>query len=374
MKTKNRLSVLLTVMLSSITLIAQENDLPVKEEEVTFSSGDAVYSGTLSMPAADGVYPLVIMVSGMGPQDRDWAFANGKYKMAKIISDYLNQNGIAVYRYDDRGYQKSTGTPEGQMSFEDLAHDVQNAVSMFRTRKDIGKIGLCGHSLGGILAVISAAENKNIDFIITVSGAFRNGADIMKEQAATLKRWRTSDSMTDQEVIANGVQFVDYLVSYANSGNGEEKIRQGIENLVNYQISKLSPEKMAQNLKIFKNREDMFNQSVNEAYTFYTSPHQKSFVTYNAADDISKITCPMLVLFGEIDKHVVVSSNMPPVAEGLKNSKITDFTMIIIPGADHGYSNSTLVKEGRMVPVTLTAMTNWILTRTGSSTSVHAGN
>ncbi|HUX53348.1 MAG TPA: hypothetical protein VMV56_02920 [Williamwhitmania sp.] len=89
------LTALLTLGLFA-TLNAQPAASGIREEAVSFTRGDATYSGTLSLPANEGVYPLVIMVSAMGNQDREWSFMRGKYKMAKIISDYLNQNGIAV--------------------------------------------------------------------------------------------------------------------------------------------------------------------------------------------------------------------------------------------------------------------------------------
>ncbi len=368
MKPGKMLSYLIFLTLCSSDIMAQTAvKMPVMEE-VSFTSGDAVYSGTLTLPAGEGKYPLVILVSGMGPQNRDWAFT-AKYKMAEILSDHFVSKGIAVYRYDDRGFGKSTGIPEGQMSFEDLAGDIQNAVGLFRKRTDISQIGLCGHSLGGILAVMMAAENKDIDFIITLSGAFRNGADIMKEQAATLKRWRTSAEMTDEEVVANGVKFTENLVRYAGNGEGDYEIRKTLTDLINYQISKMTPEKLAENLKTFRDKEDLFQKSFDEAYSFYTSAHQKSFVTYNAADDISKISCPVLIMFGELDKNVVVSSNLPPVIDGFKQSGISDLTIRIVPGADHGYSNSVLNKTGKMIPGTEEFMANWILSRTGTEIS-----
>ena len=364
MKTFMKSMVTISILLVGVEIFAQDNVRTSKEEEISFQSGDAVYSGTLTLPSNTGIYPLVILVSGMGPQDRDWSFAGGKYKMAKIMSDYFAKQGIAVFRYDDRGFGKSTGTAEGLMSFEDLSKDLEIAVNLFRSRKDIGKIGLCGHSLGGILSVMTGSNKKDVDFIITLSGSFRNGAEIMKEQAQTLKRWRTSSEMTDEEVIAQGIKFTNCLVTYAENGQGEDTIRKILTDLISYQINKITPEKMEENLKIYKDKDDLFKKSFDEAFSFYTSAHQKSFVTYNAADNFSKISCPVLVLFGEKDKNVVVDSNRPPVAAGLANSLTTDFTMRIIPGADHGYSSKELYQKGEMVPGLLDFITNWIITRT----------
>ena len=112
-------------------------------EEVSFTSGDAVFSGTLSLPEASGPYPGVVLISGMGQQDRDWSFVGGKYTFAKGIADHLTAKGIAVLRYDDRGHGKSTGAPEMETGFDLLAEDVNAAVTMLRKRPDIAKIGVC---------------------------------------------------------------------------------------------------------------------------------------------------------------------------------------------------------------------------------------
>ena len=103
MKTrKSILSILLVINLVPV-LNAQNITREVSEDSISFARGEVTYSGTFSKPAGEGPYPLVILVSGMGMQYRDWSFMGGKYKMAKIITEDLNQHGIAVYRYDDRG-------------------------------------------------------------------------------------------------------------------------------------------------------------------------------------------------------------------------------------------------------------------------------
>ena len=144
-------TVLVLLVASSRDVFSQETTRAIKEEELTFENKDAVYSGTLSSPTEAGVYPAVILLSGMGPQDRDWSFNRGTYRMAKKMAEHLNKNGIAVYRFDDRGHGKSTGTAESETSFSDLAADIDVAVKTLRKRDDIGQVGLCGHSLGGIL-------------------------------------------------------------------------------------------------------------------------------------------------------------------------------------------------------------------------------
>ena len=317
------------VLLSFLLMLNAQTETGIVEESVDFTRGDAVYSGTLSKPAGEGKFPVVILVSGMGPQNRDWSFGKN-YKLAKIFADYLNKNGIAVYRYDDRGFDKSTGVSETLTSFDDLAEDVYSAVSTLRARKDVGRIGLLGHSLGGILSIMAASKHSDIDYIITLSGSYQTGGDIMMEQASTLKRWKTSEDMTEEQVIANGEKFVKNWISYSNGGEGLETMKQILNDLVRYQIEKLPPEKMAENLKNFKDEEEFFKKNFDDVVAYYTSPHQKSFAIYDPITDFKKINCPVLVLFGQNDKHVVVKSNLPRIAQVLSEAAVTDLTIKII--------------------------------------------
>jgi pimeloyl-ACP methyl ester carboxylesterase len=360
MKTKiNILSILLVINLVSL-LNAQNITSGISEDSISITRGDVTYSGTFSKPAGEGSYPLVILVSGMGMQDRDWSFMGGKYKIAKIISEYLNQNGIAVYRYDDRGFGKSTGTPEMITSFEELSEDIYQAVATLKTRHDVGKVGLLGHSLGGILSIMAASNHPDIDFIITLSGSYQNGGEIILEQARTLKRWRTNDNMTDEEVIANGEKFARAEISFSNGGEGLETMKEILSDLIHYQIRSLSAEDLAENLKEFKDTTEFINKSFEGALEYYTSPHQKSFTAYDPSEGIKKVTCPILILFGENDNHVTVKANMPKVGIAISETAFTDITIRIIPKADHGYSAAGYIENGEMVPGVTDFIANWI--------------
>jgi uncharacterized protein len=357
-----RLFSFFSLAVAIFALNAQDKASGILEEEVAFSRGDALYSGTLSRPAGPGAFPLVILVSGMGPQDRDWTFGKN-YKMARMVAEYLTRNGIAVYRYDDRGFGKSTGTAETLTSFDDLAEDVYSAVTTLRGRKDIGKIGLLGHSLGGILSIMAAAKHPDIDFIITLSGSYQNGGDIMMEQAHTLKRWKTAEDMSEEQVVANGEKFVQSWISYAKGGPGLETMKQVLGDLIRYQIKKMPPEKMAENLKTFKDAGELFEKSYADAIAFYTSPHQRSFAVYDPAEDFKKLTCPVLALFGEKDRHVVVRSNVPRLAQALATAAVTDLTIRIIPGVDHGYTTPELYQKAEIGPGVREFIVNWVLFR-----------
>ncbi len=360
MEFKKRICLILLSTFTCVSMFAQKSSVSIVEDSISFTRDEVTYSGTFSKPEGEGPYPLVILLSGMGMQDRDWSFMGGKYKMAKVISNYLNENGIAVYRFDDRGHGKSTGTPETSTSFIDLSEDIYKAVQTLKSRNDLGKIGLLGHSLGGILSIMTASNHRDIDFIISLSGSFQNGSEIKLEQARTLKRWKTNDAMTEKEVIENGEKFVRASISFSKGGEGLETMQVILRDLIEYQIMNLPPKIMAENLKVYKDTTEFIRKSYQGALEYYTSPHQKSFTSYDPAEGLKKVSCPILILFGEKDEHVSVSSNMPKVGFAISETNFSDITIRTIPLADHGYSGPGFIEKGEMVPGVLEFITNWV--------------
>ena len=149
-------------------------------EDVTFPNSKANISlaGTLTLPKKEGNYPVVILISGSGSQNRDSELLG--HKPFLVISDYLTKNGIAVLRYDDRGFGQSTGDSKTATS-ADFATDVESAVAYLKTRKEINlkKIGLMGHSEGGIIAPMVAAKSKDISFIVLLAGTGIQGDKLL---------------------------------------------------------------------------------------------------------------------------------------------------------------------------------------------------
>lgn len=241
-------------------------------EEVTFASGDAIFAGTLTFPEGSGPYTVVVMISGMGQQDRDWSFVGGKYKFAKGIADHFTAKGFAVLRYDDRGHGKSTGTPEMETGFDLLADDVNAAVTMLKKRNDIAKIGLCGHSLGGIIAPYTQTKHNAADFIIIVSGSFIVGEKISIDQAKTMPNiWRLSKSMTDEECTEIGIRFAQARTQYAINGEAFDTIKETLHRLINWQIDNLTEEQIKENLQHYKDTDEFRKKSYEGALRYYTS-------------------------------------------------------------------------------------------------------
>ena len=136
---------------------------PYNEEEVSYAGSGAgvTLAGTLTLPRGKGPFPAALLITGSGPEDRDEAVFG--HRPFLVLADFLTRQGIAVLRVDDRGVGKSTGDLEDVTS-EMMADDVLAGVAYLRTRKEIGKIGLIGHSEGGLIAAITAARAKDASF------------------------------------------------------------------------------------------------------------------------------------------------------------------------------------------------------------------
>ena len=134
---------------------------PYQTQEVSFSNGDAVLKGTLVTPENfSRKTPVLLMVTGSGLQNRDEDFF--EHKPFAVIADALARQGIATLRYDDRGFGESTGDL-ATITTEDLKNDALAGVELLR--KQFDRVGILGHSEGGTIGLMLAAEDK-VDFVV----------------------------------------------------------------------------------------------------------------------------------------------------------------------------------------------------------------
>lgn len=161
---------------------------PYQAEEVRFhnQTENITLAGTLTLPKPSGKKPpVVILISGSGAQDRNESFAG--HKPFLVLSDYLTRNGIAVLRFDDRGYGGSTGDfTEGTTA--NFATDVMSAIYFLKKRPDVDldKIGLIGHSEGAIIAPMVANQSKDVAFIVMLAGTGTPGKEVSLIQSKTV--------------------------------------------------------------------------------------------------------------------------------------------------------------------------------------------
>ena len=153
--------------------------LPYPTEEVTFRNerDSATLAGTLSVPV--GAKTVLIMVSGSGQQNRDEELMG--HKPFAVIADYLARQGIATLRYDDRATGQSVGGEVANATSEDFARDAAAGIDFLRKDKRFEKVGVIGHSEGGLIAFILGSRMK-LDFIVSLAGPGVSGDSILLKQ------------------------------------------------------------------------------------------------------------------------------------------------------------------------------------------------
>lgn len=176
---------------------------PYKEESVKiYASEDVTLAGTLTIPENyTKTTPIVVMVSGSGAQNRDEELF--EHKPFAVIADFLARNGIASLRYDDRGFGESTGDRTNATT-ADYASDAEAVVNWIKDQQRFGKIGLIGHSEGGMIAYMLGAKKGVLDYIISIAGPSTDGAEILDYQnkVALMKNGMTESQAEEYAVNA----------------------------------------------------------------------------------------------------------------------------------------------------------------------------
>jgi alpha/beta superfamily hydrolase len=200
---------------------------PYIEEELVYENKEAAITlaGTLTLPPGEGPSPVVLLISGSGPHDRNETMYN--HRPFLVLADYLTRQGIAVLRVDDRGVGESTGD-FSQATSVDFASDVLAGIEYLKTRKEINpeQIGLIGHSEGGLIAPMVAVKSPDVAFIILMAGTGLIGEEILYLQGALIYRAMG----VSEEDIANNRQFNEKIFSVIkeekDKKNAEERLRQ----------------------------------------------------------------------------------------------------------------------------------------------------
>jgi hypothetical protein len=355
----------LVFLISFNPLFSQEAS-PYLEEEVSFTNGENIFSGTLSIPKAKGKYPAVVLITGSGAQNRDEEISG--FKLFAQIADYFTKQGMAVLRYDDRGTGKTTGKTINESTTAEFAEDVQDAMKYLRTRADIlpQKIGLLGHSEGGIVAPMVAADSKNeVAFIVLMAGTGVNGSEIIIEQSrAIMMAMPNPDTLKIKKelpILAEMHQVIvaeDSTAIAAYKKKTVAKILSDIEAL---------PEEQK---KFITNKEVYASSALNRQMAQFSVPWMKFFLGYDPAPTLEKVTCPVLLLFGELDLQVLPSQNQDPMVNALKKGGNKDYEVKIFPKANHLFQEAEtgspqeygkLKKE--FVPDFLEYTSDWIKTK-----------
>ena len=300
---------------------------PYLSEEVKFinpESGDTL-AGTLTLPNEEGKFSAVILVSGSGPQNRDEELLG--HKPFLVLADYLTRKGIAVLRYDDRGIGESTGDFRSATS-EDYTSDALSAVKFLKSRNDISKIGIAGHSEGGLIAPMAAANSDDINFIVLLAGPGIRGDSILILQTELIMRANGDNDETIQRDLKVYRRIYNELVS----DKSEDQLNQDLRTILTEAFGFLSAEE-----KKDVGSEEMF---IEGQLKTLLSPWFRYFVKYNPYPTLKKVKCPMLAINGEKDLQVPPKENLSAIENALKEGGNENYKVIEIPGLNHLFQHS----------------------------------
>ena len=281
-------------------------------EEVTFvnpKEGNTL-AGTLTIPEGEGPFPAMVLVSGSGQQNRDEELMN--HRPFWVIADYLSRRGIAVLRYDDRGVGGSTGEVKNASSM-DFSYDAEAAFDYLRSRKEINasKVGILGHSEGGVINFMVAERRPEVAFLVSLAGPAVKGIDVLKEQQkAILRAQGMTDEMIQFSTNANAQMF-DIIEASSDRAEADSLLRQL--------------------MKGWGYNEELTEQTLDQL----TSPWMYYFLRYDPTDAIVKTYCPALLLNGTKDLQVIALQNLPAYQKIIADYGKTNLTLHELPDLNH---------------------------------------
>ena len=329
---------------------------PYYEEEVVFENVGAKVSlsGTLTLPSKNGNFPVAILISGSGAQDRDESFMG--HKPFLVLSDHLTRQGIAVLRFDDRGHGKSTGD-FGAATTADFAKDVLSAVTYLKTRKDIDlkHIGLIGHSEGGIIAPLVANQTKDVSFIVLLASTGISGTELSVMQSKTLRGFPVDDEVAYEKNTRKAIAIVT-----SNKSNQEIK----------NELTKHYNEFLRPILTSLGAPEKNINAFIDGQLKTSLKPWSKYFLQYNPADEFEKLQIPVLSLNGNKDTQVDAKINQTGIKNALIKGENKDYKIVELENLNHFFQECETGKmnEYRKIdqtfsPLALKEISTWVLKR-----------
>ncbi len=316
---------------------------PYRSEDVSYRSGPVTIAGTLTLPAAPGPYPAVVLISGSGAQNRDEELLG--HKPFLLLSDTLTRAGYAVLRTDDRGVGGTSGSLT-RSTYNDLAGDVGAGMDFLRARPDIDKarIGLLGHSEGGYLGpLVASRPGSGVAFVIMMAGPAATGADVLLAQnwIALDTRGASAAEKSDQ------IGFISTLTTLIRTGDTE-----AVRRYLTDRNTQLPPEKQ------------LSPEEIDE----FTGTYFSSLVTYDPAPALSALRMPVLAFYGGKDHQVPPDQSAPLAQQYL--SADPDADVHVFDGLNHlmqpagtGSPAEYPAIETTIAPEVLDYVTAWLTRR-----------
>lgn len=335
---------------------------PYNTEDVEYDNADrSVHFGaTFTYPKTGGTFPTAILITGSGQQDRDETVMG--HKPFAVLADYLTKKGYAVLRVDDRTIGKTTGSLANVTS-ADFAKDVEAGLAYLKTRSEVNKkkIGLIGHSEGGVIAPMVAATHTEIDFVVLWAAPVIGGLNTNVEQNghSLLKA-----GINDDAVNAFKQLHAKELALFATSPN---------VNALNMEVKKVYEDwkrrqPSATLTALYAGDSSIVGKSIYEIYDgLYNLAWMRFFIMHNFAADLAKVHCKVLAVNGELDQQVDAKTNLAAIDSILKQNNNRAYAVIPLKGLNHLFQTAVTgdvseysVIQETIAPQALKTIRDWM--------------
>lgn len=311
----------------------------VKEDvKLPVAGGRIMLAGELNKPDSVGHFPVIILLSGSGAQDRDGKI--GQHKPFLVFTQYFISKGYAVLRFDDRGAGKTKGHMPTMMASttEDLAMDVMAMVDWLKSRTDIDtqQIGLLGHSEGGIIAPYVSARRTDISFLILLAAPASGGLEANVYQNTLLLEKQKFKEKDIQSFMTFHRACLTKICNMKDTTGWTDTVAQMI------QFWEKSATKNAKRILYNGKKKDV--QFVFKTYKTFFLPWLKFFITYDPVQDIQQVKSKVLALNGSEDQQVTCEPNLALIQQHIPNA-----TVYCLPQLNHLFQQCTICDTVEMM-------------------------
>lgn len=328
--------------------------LPYVTQEVVFDTPDPGVSpvGTLSYPSTGGPFPGVVLVAGTGAHDRDAGMS--LHKTLAVLADHLTRQGFAVLRYDKRGVGLTGGKRHPDSTTDDYAADALAAVRFLKIQPNVraSQVGIVGHSEGGIIASMAAAQAPaDLGFIVMLGGTGLPGIDIKSLQDAVARR---ADGMDESLVLLNRSQERELFEIAASDRTRHDA------------LAAMRAATLALPAATRTALEIPPEGIPDEAFEAMLTPWFRRFLSLDPRQYLNRVTCPVLALGGEKDLQVPAAENLQAIERAL-TSRSSQTVVRLLPGLNHNFQTARTGKASEyflidetIAPMALELMSTWM--------------
>lgn len=337
-----------------------QGPFPYESREVTFLSGagNVRLSGTLLLPAGEGPFPAVALVSGSGPQDRDETLMG--HKPFLVLADALARRGIASLRWDDRGAGASEGDHMGS-TVNDFAADTRAAVAFLRSwpKVDGSAIGIVGHSEGGLTGPMVAVGDKSVSFLVLLAPPGEPLRSLLMRQTRDLYRLQGLDEKLIERALATQAEDLELI---ADPSLTVDRLQEKLRARAEIRRQQFTVEERA--------RLRVDGDAIERAIRVSSTAWFRSLIRQDPSVYLREVRIPVLALFGEKDLQVDARVNSEAVRASLAAAGNRDHEERSLPRLNHLFQHAETggideygAIEETFAPEALGTIGDWIVAR-----------